>query len=113
MIQHYFNFVCWCLRSFAQWLVSYPNHLFAFYKQALREETVMTLVFSVLGWMALMVGTATIVSANVSKNPVLLWIFGFTVFFPPSFFVATLIGMLYDRYCAELQGTADRLKSKQ
>lgn len=108
---HYFNFVCWCLRSFARWLITYPTHFFEFYKQALREETVMTLVFSLLGWMALMVGTATVVSANVSKNPVLLWIFGFCVFFPPCVLAATLIGMLYDRYCAELQGTVDRLKS--
>lgn len=116
-MRHYFNFVMWCLRKFGRWLITYPNHLFAFYKESLREETVMTLVFSAVGWFVAMLLTALMASYRnadnnvvIDANSAVLWIFGFTVFFPPAFFAFTLVGMLYDRYCAELQGTMDRLK---
>lgn len=114
-MRHYFNFAMWCLRKFGRWLITYPNHLFEFYKEALREETVMTLVFSMLGWMAAMSVTGFIVSTRVEGTTKVSSEYGaaaflFTVFFPPAFFAFTLLGMLYDRYCAELQGTMDRLK---
>ena len=114
-MRHYFNFAMWCLRKFGTWLISYPNHLFEFYKQALREETVMTLVFSLLGWFCSMVTVSIFVSIHQEGQVRVTGTFGaaiflFTVFFPPCFFAFTLLGMLYDRYCAELQGTMDRQK---
>lgn len=117
-MRHYVNFVMWCLRNFGTWLITYPNHLFTFYKQALREETVITLVFSVLGWIvALSIAMFFVVTRVDGTSKVSgEWgaaVFLFALFFPPAFFVSTLVGMLYDRYCAELQGTMDRLKIKE
>ena len=107
----------WCLRKFGAWLITYPNHLFAFYKHALQEETVLTLVFSMLGWMGLTMLIGYAISERVDGRTVVTGdtgaaVFLFALFFPPAFFVATLVGMLHDRYCAELQGTIDRLKVK-
>lgn len=117
-MRHYFNFVMWCLRKFGTWLVTYPNFVFEFYKESLREEPVITLVLSLLGWFCSIVLVSVLVSIHQEGQVRVTGTVGaaaflFTLFFPPSFFAFTLLGMLYDRYCAELQGTMDRLKSKE
>jgi uncharacterized membrane protein len=78
----------------------------------------MTLVFSVGSWLIGLSLVAYLVSERVDgrltvTSQISGGIFLFVLFFPPAFFIITLLSMLHDQYCAELQGTLNRLRAKE